>query len=163
MKLTPHFSLREWTESPTAQELGIVNFPNAIQLERICWITLFVLERVRDYYQRLLVITSGFRCPQLNQAVGGMLNSAHLFPSETFLGAVDFQVPGANLRDVFNFVAFDSHLPYDQMILETGKNRDSAADDCIHYAISSEPRLEALTGMTQGQGIYTRIYERLNV
>ena len=159
MRLTSHFFLREWVSSPTAREKGIVNSPNAVQLERICWITVYILERIRLYYKKPVIITSGFRCPELNQAVGGTLNSAHRFPTELFTGAVDFQVSGVSLPDVFNFVAFDSRLPYDQVILERGKNRDNEKDNCIHYAIAAEPRGEALLGMTLWQGDYRQVFE----
>lgn len=37
-----------------------------------------LLEKVRILYHRPIVISSGFRCPEHNKAVGGLPNSAHL-------------------------------------------------------------------------------------
>lgn len=161
MKLSPHFALEEWTRSRKARQRNITNTPNNTQLERICWITVFVLEPVRKFFFRPVVLTSGFRSVELNEAVGGVADSAHRFPGERWEGAVDFQVLGVPLVQVFNFLVFDSRIPFDQVILERGPNRDSEREDCIHYAISNEPRQQALVGFTQGRGVYTLIRQRL--
>ena len=63
---TPHFSLLEFTESPTARKHGIANVPPAEavdNLKRLCENT---LEPLREALQLPVVITSGFRSKALN-------------------------------------------------------------------------------------------------
>lgn len=84
MKLTDHFSLLEFTRSSTADRLHINNtidlsvpsgqsvFKN---LKNLCE---QVLEPLREHFGIPVVISSGYRCPQLNKAVGGVPNSQHL-------------------------------------------------------------------------------------
>lgn len=38
-----------------------------------------VAERIRSYLNKPLVINSGLRCPELNESVGGVSSSDHLF------------------------------------------------------------------------------------
>ena len=72
-RLTPHFTLAELTQTKT----GIENVPNEEQvnnLKRVCgW-----LEQLRRRWNNLygegddpIIINSGFRCPEVNKAVGG--------------------------------------------------------------------------------------------
>ncbi len=78
MQLTPHFKLSEFTRSATASRLGIDNtIPEALipNLRNLCE---QVLEPLRVYYGRPIIISSGYRSPPLNKAVGGVSNSQHL-------------------------------------------------------------------------------------
>ena len=76
MQLTEHFTLEEFTRSTTASRLKIDNsvpdelMPN-IQL------TAIKLELVRQALGKPIVITSGYRCAELNKRVGGVSTSAH--------------------------------------------------------------------------------------
>lgn len=76
-QLTEHFSLEELTFSSTAQRLGIDNTPS---LEIISHLTTLAigLELVRKSLGFPLHIDSGYRCPELNKAVGGATDSAHM-------------------------------------------------------------------------------------
>ena len=80
MRLSEHFSLRELCKTKT----GIENVPNEEQVEnlkRVCgW-----LEQLRRRWNGLygdgddpIIINSGFRCPEVNKAVGGWAQSNHL-------------------------------------------------------------------------------------
>ena len=80
INLSEHFSLRELTKTKT----GIENVPNEEQvnnLKRLCgW-----LEKLRKRWNDLygdgddpIIINSGFRCPEVNKAVGGWAQSNHL-------------------------------------------------------------------------------------
>ncbi len=113
MNLTEHFSLAELTASATAQRLGIDNHPG---LEIISHLTQLAvqLERVRHALgDNPLIISSGYRCPELNQAVGGARRSAHM---EGW--AVDFTCPGfgSPLQIVKALAA--TGLPFDTLIQE---------------------------------------------
>ncbi len=77
MQLTGHFSLDELTFSSTAQRMGIANAPN---LDTVMHLTILAsgLERIRALLGHPLRIDSGYRCPALNRAVGGVPSSAHI-------------------------------------------------------------------------------------
>ena len=77
MKLTEHFELSEFTRSATADKLHIDNtIPEELipNLKNLCE---QVLEPLREHFGISVVISSGYRCPQLNKAVGGVPNSQH--------------------------------------------------------------------------------------
>ena len=61
MMLSPHFSLKEMTQSQTALRAGITNDPNGSQLYYIKHLCNNILEPLRDYYQAPIKITSGYR------------------------------------------------------------------------------------------------------
>jgi zinc D-Ala-D-Ala carboxypeptidase len=76
-KLSEHFNLSEFLTSTTASQRGIVNVPNDAELANLFRLA-DVLEKVRKVLNTPIIITSGFRCSELNTAVGGVKNSAHL-------------------------------------------------------------------------------------
>ena len=88
-QLTPHFTLEEFTLSQTASRMGIANTPTGQELENV-HSTARTLERVRGLLaNKPVLISSGYRCPAVNAAVGGSSTSAHMSGL-----AVDFTCPG---------------------------------------------------------------------
>jgi uncharacterized protein YcbK (DUF882 family) len=57
------------------------------------------LERVRSTFGGPVIITSGYRPPAVNRAVGGDVVSEHLY-NRPGVGAVDFVLPAANMMEV---------------------------------------------------------------
>lgn len=78
MKLSKNFTVNELTYSDTAARLGIDNTPDADSLENLQFLVDNVLQPLRDMYGRPIVVNSGYRCPELNKAVGGAKNSQHM-------------------------------------------------------------------------------------
>jgi len=77
MKLSKNFDLKEFTKSETAETLGLTNAPAKLHLTNLR-ITAMGLEQVRKFFGGSPVtITSGYRSPALNEAVGGVSNSDH--------------------------------------------------------------------------------------
>ena len=69
-QLSKHFSLEEMTKSSTASRMGIDNTPNEEQIENLKAICENILEPLREYYEsRPITITSGFRSPELSEAI----------------------------------------------------------------------------------------------
>jgi hypothetical protein len=67
--LTPHFKLREFTESATAMKHGIANVPPPEAVENLRKLCIETLEPLREKLQQPVVITSGYRCQQLNEII----------------------------------------------------------------------------------------------
>jgi len=75
-KLTSHFSLAEMTASNTATRLGLRNVPDGPALYQLVK-TAEMLERVRALLGTPVVVTSAYRSPEVNKAVGGRTSSDH--------------------------------------------------------------------------------------
>ena len=76
--LTKHFTLEEFSHSSTAKARGIDNtVPKQLvpALRNLCE---RVLEPLRERVKEPVIISSGYRCPALNKAVGGTNTSQHM-------------------------------------------------------------------------------------
>lgn len=115
MQLSTHFSLEEFTFSPTAVRLGIDNTPPHEIVGRLNEVA-NRLERVRVLLNYPMTIDSGYRCPELNAAVHGAHNSAHVDG-----WAIDFRCSkfGTPLQCVKAIVE-DGGIEFDQLIVEGG-------------------------------------------
>lgn len=129
MLLTPNFSLEEFTLSSAALSLGIENTPTPEHLENLKALAAR-MEEVRALFGKRIEITSGYRNPQVNAAVGGVKTSAHALGH-----AADFHV--ADMRDLDAAKRIrDSKLKFDQLIFE--KNR------CVHISFDPQLRRQVL-------------------
>ena len=70
MKLTENFSLLELTKSQTAERKGIDNTPSPEHQENLKKLCTNVLQPVRDYFSKVVTISSGYRSPELCTAIG---------------------------------------------------------------------------------------------
>jgi len=116
--LSPNFSLAEYCRSDTAAAEGIVNAPNWDCLVQMVLHANITMEGIREICgNHPVLISSGFRCGDLNEAVGGAENSAHLLGA-----AADFTIPAfGSVADICN--AIEPHmkdLQIDQLINEYG-------------------------------------------
>lgn len=120
MMLSEHFSLEEMTHSDTAARLGINNTPDAPTLLNLHFLA-SRMEIVRKIFGKPIIVTSGYRCEELNRAIGGSPSSAHR------LGlACDFRVlvspnKTMNISDACETLADEARktkLAFDQIILE---------------------------------------------
>ena len=109
MNLSPHFTLEELTAT---QHRGIDNTPPASVIERLKF-TATQLEAVRLLLGCPIIISSGYRCPELNAAVGGQPTSQHLTGQ-----AVDFICPGFGPPITVASRLKDSGIKWDQLIVE---------------------------------------------
>ena len=111
MNLSPHFTLEEMTAT---QVRGVDNRPPPEALAELQKTT-EVIERVRAILQRPVIVSSGYRCPAVNSAVGGAMASAHLWG-----GACDFIVPayGSPLDVARELAGYAESLDFDQLIYE---------------------------------------------
>lgn len=119
MNLTPHFTLAELTASSTAARLGLDNrAPPEIVPPLI--LTAEMLERIRGTLGCPVIVTSGYRGPAVNRAVGGVTSSDH-----TRGRAADFVAPayGTPYQIAKLLAPLISALGIGQLILEGVKGK----------------------------------------
>ncbi|MCA3180941.1 MAG: D-Ala-D-Ala carboxypeptidase family metallohydrolase [Burkholderiaceae bacterium] len=136
MNLSPNFTLDELLLSQTATRRGIDNTPTATIIAELQRLAQTILQPLRDHLGRPVVVSSGYRSPALNRAVGGAQNSDHMYGR-----AADITVPGLKPRDVALTIV-ELRLPFRQCIVEGGR--------WVHVSIgdsSVEPRREQLTAV----------------
>lgn len=117
-----NFKLSEFFRSSTAAKNGIKNEPSlderATVIRNINLLVDNVLDSIRDKFCAPVIITSGYRCPQVNKLVGGVNNSQHMSGC-----AADFHVMGFTppmMHQVFLYI-FNT-LEFDQLIFYRSKN-----------------------------------------
>lgn len=77
MKEPKYFQLSEFLKSETAMTLGIENFPSWDEVEKMNKFANEVLDVIRSHWGQPLLLSSGYRVPTLNAAVGGSPTSDH--------------------------------------------------------------------------------------
>lgn len=129
-----YFTLDEFIRSETATIEGINNaipdslIPNAIR-------TLETLDIIRKKLGKPITITSGYRCNELNKAVGGSATSAHLSAN-----AADLSVKGESVRSLFGKIATilkENNIPFDQLLAEKNSN---GVYYCVHIGLGTSNR-----------------------
>lgn len=152
-KITENFTLEEMFRSETAERRRIDNRPSAEIEANLTYLVKNVLQPLRDHFGVPIRVTSGYRSPALNRAIGGSSSSWHSHGC-----AADIQIPSGRvpLKDVFEYI--HNNLPYTELIAEgidrNGKvswvhvalvrgreaknNLDPAGRLCTKYMLTSE-------------------------
>jgi hypothetical protein len=115
--ISKHISFKEATVSNTAKQKGINNTPDAKQLENMKTVAEKVFEPLRAFSGGPIVITSFFRSPELNKAIGGSATSEHCLGM-----AIDLVsgTKGISNKDLFNYIK--DKLVFSQLIWEFGND-----------------------------------------
>lgn len=115
--ISKNFSYREFEKSLTADRLGICNVIITVRVrDAVRALTLNILQPLRDFLKLAVWISSGFRCRELNIAVGGVDTSQH-----TKGEAADIYVlleDGSRMPSVeLARIIIQLGLPFDQLII----------------------------------------------
>ena len=133
-QLSANFTLEELIFSQTALRKGIDNTPTQDIIDNLTTLCNDFLEPARQLLGVSFHIDSGYRCLELNTAVGGAATSEHLYGC-----AADCIPQGLDLQECFDKLRH-SDLQYDQIIFE--------CKSWIHLGMCEEgktPRHQALT------------------
>ena len=115
MQLSENFTLGEFLSSQTAVKNGIVNLPTREHVSNMQHLCQEILQPLRDHFCQPIRITSGYRCPALNQLVHGVGNSMHQYGC-----AADLHLPHEKTGKAWYFW-IHNHLDFDQLLFETNR------------------------------------------
>lgn len=134
LRLSPHFTLREFTLSGIAIAHNIGNTPHKEHVERLKALCENVLEPLRRRFG-VIRITSGYRCAELNARVGGAPSSQHMRGE-----AADINVSGKS--GAMKMAAYiRDNLPFDQLLIES-RAKDSVFWLHVSYRSDGKNRHE---------------------
>ena len=143
MKLSEHFDLEEFTRSQTAARLCIDNTPPLGVVANLSRLAI-TLEAIRNACSgRPITISSGYRCPTLNQRIGEQDKRTHGRPRGRHPRAR--HEPGSVAQAIVN-----ADIELDQLIYEGA---------WVHVGIAkpgSAPRGDVLTAEFSGRGVTYR-------
>jgi hypothetical protein len=140
-RISKNFTLDELLASATAKQQHIINAPGIEEVCNLCALVHNVLQPLRDAMGESIKIGSGYRCPQLNKAVGGVANSQHIKGE-----AADLCIDGDMKKGKRWFEWIKAHCQFDQLIWEhnakgtywvhvsyraDGKNRRQVIDNLL--------------------------------
>lgn len=129
MRLSKNFTYEELTYSNVAERKGLKNRPKTKEeekkvIENLRALCIEVLQPLRDYLGKPVVISSGYRSSEVNKAVGGVRGSQHLRGE-----AADIHVENTeHLLKIMHFIMDETD--FDQLIWE--KNR--AGTQWVHVS-----------------------------
>ena len=127
MKLSKNLSLAEVTKSNTANRLGIDNTPDDWATENLRKIAEHVFQPLRDAFGCPIYVSSGYRCPELNRAIGGAKRSQHMEGRALDLDADVYE--GCTNSEIFRWIL--NNVTFDQLVWEFG---DDDNPDWVHVS-----------------------------
>jgi len=127
MQLSKHFKLEEFEKSMTAVRKGIENKAGSGEIKNLTDLCYGVLEPVRAKFDKPITITSGYRSPELSEAIGSKATSQHCKGQ-----ASDLELAGISNLEVALWI--QNNTDFDQLILEywTGE----ANSGWIHVSVN---------------------------
>ena len=151
MKLSENFSLAEMTKSQTATRKGIDNKPSTEHIENLIHLAETVLQPVREHFGKSVVISSGYRSPELCEAIGSSAKSQHAKGE-----AADFEIPGVDNMQLATWIS--KNTIFDQLILEYYEPGDPNSG-WVHCSVVKEgPRAQVLkASKVEGKTKYENI------
>ena len=123
--LTPHFALREFTESATAMKHGIDNRPTPEVVENLRRLCTHTLEPLREKLGLPIIITSGFRTKELNDIiVHASRKSQHMEGRAADFYVAQGPVQGSRVQvsrelliQAFRLIITEPEIDFDQLII----------------------------------------------
>lgn len=111
MRLSKNFTLAELTKSEAALRKGLDNTPSLTVIDNLQALVDNVLQPVREHFKLAVKVNSGYRSPEINEAVGGSKTSDHCKGM-----AADIEIPGVSNYMLALWIS--QNLKYTQLILE---------------------------------------------
>ena len=126
--ISAHLSLEECIKSTTASRLGINNMPPQSVINTLKIAAEKVFEPVRLHFGVPIFVSSAYRSPELNKAIGGSSTSQHMH-GEAFDLDMDGKSTKVTNAVIFNYIK--DNLVFDQLIWEFGNDTNP---DWVHVS-----------------------------
>lgn len=139
-----YFTISELTRSAKATQYHIDNTPSAEIRAKLEALIVNCLDPIRRIYGRPIIVSSGYRCPQLNALVGGVSDSQHTKGEAADLVPASGGSLAGIVRAVVQFGNFD------QLILE-----QSGGSKWVHVSWQSSGNRHKILAYRNGR--YTDI------
>ena len=137
--LSKNLSYQEAIRSGVAKRLGINNEPNSKQLHVMRVLANDIFQVVRSHFGDKIYVSSFYRCPKLNEAIGGAAQSDHMIMEDVAAIDLDNDIweaeTGISNADIFYFI-YDN-LDYYKLIWEFG---DSDKPAWVHISYSTDSK-----------------------
>ena len=131
MKLSNNFTLAELVKSQTAIRKNIRNEPGTAEINNLIHLAETVLQPVRDHFGKPVAISSGYRSPELCEAIGSSSKSQHAKGE-----AADFEINGVDNKELATWIT--KNCEFDQLILEFYDGIDPNSG-WVHCSTKREP------------------------
>lgn len=138
--LTKHFTLEELTESRNASVLGIKNEPTKQHKDNLKALAVHLLEPLREMWGGAIVVSSGYRSQELNEATPGASKTSQHCKGE----AADIRPLDGRKKELFEMIK-QSGLPFDQLINEYPDKNGVPSWIHVSFTISRKNRGQVLT------------------
>lgn len=144
MQISPNFA---------DTELGVAGMNGQVvdNAKQLCNV---LLEPIRTQFGPI-VVDDGYRDAAHNARVGGAADSQHLYLGQN--SAADIRPLLHGISEVFDWLRMSSHLPFDQIIMESTPGGSPATLHISYNGALDRQRRMALTGETNGAGAYTAV------
>lgn len=138
--LTTHFTLEEMLESNTAAALGIKNEPTKQHKSNLKALAVHLLEPIREKWGGAIVVSSGYRSAELNDATPGASKTSQHCKGE----AADIRPLDGRKKELFELIK-ESGLPFDQLINEYPDKNGIPSWIHVSFTTSCKNRGQVLT------------------
>jgi len=149
--LGQNFTVREFTRSPTAARMGLDNSIEQGSAEHRALVALVdhVLQPMRTLLGVPLVITSGFRGDELNEAVGGVPTSQHRLGEAADICSARYEPIDLAQQFINAVVPFDQLIvEHDQAVVHVSHSRDHNRGEVLtRYVDRDSDRLVYAVGL----------------
>lgn len=106
------FTLEELTHSFTADAVGVINLPTTPEQLLKLYFLWMELNRIRRKLDLPIYVSSAFRTPEVNKAVGGVANSLHIYGCAADISCNDMK----KLRDILKHESLREFIDYGTFI-----------------------------------------------
>lgn len=150
--ISDNITYSEATKSQTATRRGIENVPSPSSLTNMIITANNIFEPIRKHFDTPIAVTSFFRSPKLNEAIGGSKTSQHCTGEALDIDADVFG--GCTNMQIFEYAK--TNIVYDQLIFEYGNDNNPA---WVHVSYKdTNNRMQVLRAKrVNGKTVYSRI------
>lgn len=145
-----YFSINELCESSTAKSLKISNLPDAEAKKHLTELVNNILDPLREAWGSGIKVSSGYRSPKVNKAVGGSTTSSHCQGY-----AADLLPANGKMAEFKAFVKkwlVEKSKGFDQYI-----NEYSGAKEWVHIGYKNSKGQQRKQLLMYKGGVYTHI------